>query len=60
MDTILWPLKVAVAWVMVRIRDFLVLIGMGKGPGAAWVLSIVGLTIVMRLLIMPQIGRAHV
>ena len=34
MDTILWPLKVAVAWVMVRIHDFLVLIGMGKGPGA--------------------------
>jgi len=57
MDTILWPLKVAVAWVMVRIHDFLVLIGMGKGPGAAWVLSIVGLTIVMRLLIMPLFVR---
>lgn len=57
MDTILWPLKVAVAWVMVRIHDFLVLIGMSKGPGAAWVLSIVGLTIVMRLLIMPLFVR---
>ena len=57
MDTILWPLKVAVAWVMVRIHDFLVLIGMGKGPGAAWVLSIVGLTILMRLLIMPLFVR---
>jgi len=57
MDTILWPLKVAVAWVMVRIHDVLVLIGMGKGPGAAWVLSIVGLTILMRLLIMPLFVR---
>lgn len=57
MDTILWPLKVAVAWVMVRIHDVLVLIGMSKGPGAAWVLSIVGLTIVMRLLIMPLFVR---
>ena len=57
MDTILWPLKVAVAWVMVRIHDFLVLIGMGKGPGTAWVLSIVGLTILMRLLIMPLFVR---
>ena len=57
MDTILWPLKVAVAWVMVRIHDFLVLIGMSTGPGAAWVLSIVGLTILMRLLIMPLFVR---
>ena len=57
MDTILWPLKVAVAWVMVRIHDVLVLIGMGKGPGTAWVLSIVGLTILMRLLIMPLFVR---
>ncbi|AMD87021.1 preprotein translocase YidC [Actinomyces radicidentis] len=53
MDTILWPLKVAVAWVMVYIHKFLVLIGMPDGSGVAWVLSIVGLTIVVRLLIMP-------
>lgn len=53
MDTILWPLKVAVAWVMVYIHEFLVLIGMPDGSGVAWVLSIVGLTIVVRLLIMP-------
>ena len=53
MDTILWPLKVAVAWVMVYIHKLLVLIGMGDGPGAAWVLSIIGLTIFVRILIMP-------
>lgn len=53
MDTILWPLKVAVAWVMVYIHKALVFIGLPDGPGVAWVLSIVGLTIFVRLLIMP-------
>ena len=53
MDTLLWPLKVAVAWVMVTIHKALVLIGFPEGPGVAWVLSIIGLTIVVRLLIMP-------
>lgn len=53
MDTILWPLKVAVAWVMVYIHKALVLLGLPDGPGVAWVLSIVGLTIVVRIIIMP-------
>ena len=51
MDTLLWPLKVAVAWVMVTIHKALVLVGFPDGPGVAWVLSIIGLTIVVRLLI---------
>ena len=53
MATLLWPLKVAVAWVMVTIHKALVLVGFPDGPGVAWVLSIIGLTIVVRLLIMP-------
>ena len=53
MDTLLWPLKVSVAWVMVTIHKGLVFIGFPDGPGIAWVLSIIGLTIVVRLLIMP-------
>lgn len=53
MDSLLWPLMVAVAWVMVTIHKALVAIGMNDGAGAAWVLSIVGLTIVVRILIMP-------
>ena len=57
MDTILWPLKVAVAWVMVYIHKFLVLIGLSDGPGVAWVLSIIGLTIFVRILIMPLFVR---
>ena len=57
MDTMLWPLKVAVAWVMVYIHKFLVLIGLSDGPGVAWVLSIIGLTIFVRILIMPLFVR---
>ncbi|RAX23528.1 membrane protein insertase YidC [Actinomyces sp. Z5] len=57
MDTILWPLKVAVAWVMVTIHRFLVFIGFSDGPGVAWVISIVGLTMFVRLLIMPLFVR---
>ena len=57
MDTILWPLTVAVAWVMVYIHKFLVLIGLSDGPGVAWVLSIIGLTIFVRILIMPLFVR---
>ena len=53
MDGLLMPLKVAEAWVMVTIHKLLVAIGMSDGPGPAWVLSIVGLTIVVRVLIMP-------
>ncbi|WP_103063222.1 membrane protein insertase YidC [Actinomyces qiguomingii] len=57
MDTILWPLMVAVAWVMVSIHRFLVFIGLPGGPGIAWVLSIIGLTMFVRLLIMPLFVR---
>ena len=53
MDGLLMPLKVAEAWVMVTIHKLLVAIGMSDGPGPAWVLSIVGLTVVVRVLIMP-------
>lgn len=53
MDGLLMPLKVAEAWVMVTIHKLLVAIGMSDGPGPAWVLSIVGLTVAVRALIMP-------
>ncbi|MBF0696581.1 membrane protein insertase YidC [Actinomyces bowdenii] len=57
MDSLLWPLKVVVAWVMVYIHKGLVLLGLPDGPGVAWVLSIIGLTIVVRILIMPLFVR---
>lgn len=52
-DKMLYPFKVAVAWVMVRVHDVLVFFGMGDGAGLAWVLSIVGLTIIVRIVLFP-------
>ena len=52
-DKILHPFAVAVAWVWVKIHDFLVLLGFSSGSGVAWVISIVLLTIIVRILILP-------
>ncbi|TFH71140.1 membrane protein insertase YidC [Cellulomonas sp. HD19AZ1] len=53
MDGLLFPLMVAVAWIMVRFHDLLTWIGLDPASGAAWALSIVGLVIVMRILLIP-------
>lgn len=52
-DKMLYPFKVATAWVMVRVHDVLVFLGMDDGPGPAWVLSIIGLTIIVRIVLIP-------
>ncbi|QPK94144.1 membrane protein insertase YidC [Actinomyces sp. zg-332] len=52
-DTILWPFKIVISWILVGIHDLLLLAGLPKGPGWAWILSIVGLTIVVRILLIP-------
>jgi len=52
-DKLLYPFKVATAWVMVRLHDVFVFLGMDDGSGPAWVLSIIGLTIIVRILIFP-------
>ena len=52
-DTILHPFAWALAWLWVWIHDFLVLVGMSSGSGMAWVLSIVLLTILVRIAIIP-------
>ncbi|OKL48546.1 hypothetical protein BSR29_00130 [Boudabousia liubingyangii] len=52
-DTVLYPLKWIVAWVMVIIHKFLTLIGIPNGPGIGWILSIVLLTVAVRLAIFP-------
>lgn len=53
-DTILFPIKWAVAWILVTVHDGLVLLPwLEPGSGPAWVLSIVGLTLVIRTLIIP-------
>ncbi|MDO5728410.1 MAG: membrane protein insertase YidC [Actinomycetaceae bacterium] len=52
-DKMLYPFKVATAWVMVRVHDVLVFLGMDDGSGPAWVLSIIGLTIIVRIFLIP-------
>jgi membrane protein insertase, YidC/Oxa1 family, C-terminal domain len=53
-DSLLWPLKVAVAWIMVQFHNlFTGVFGMAAESGASWALSIVGLTILMRILLIP-------
>jgi len=53
-DSILWPLKVAVGWTMVQFhRLFTEVFGLADDSGASWALSIVGLVILMRIILIP-------
>jgi YidC/Oxa1 family membrane protein insertase len=52
-DTILWPIMVAVAWIMVQFHAFFTWLGFNEDSGYAWVLSIVGLVIVIRIALIP-------
>ncbi|QCB95061.1 membrane protein insertase YidC [Cellulomonas shaoxiangyii] len=53
MDGLLFPIMVAVAWIMVQFHDLLTAVGLDPASGAAWALSIVGLVIVIRILLIP-------
>ncbi len=53
MGNILYPIEWAVAWIMYLCHKLFVFLGLSDGAGIAWVLSIVGLTIVIRVLLMP-------
>ncbi len=52
-DAMLHPFAWAISYVWVWIHDLLVLLGMSSGSGMAWVLSIVLLTILVRIAIIP-------
>ncbi|MGW6129032.1 membrane protein insertase YidC [Cellulomonas sp. NPDC055163] len=52
-DGLLYPIMVAVAWIMVQFHSLLTNLGLDPASGAAWALSIVGLVIVMRILLIP-------
>ena len=53
MDAVLHPIIVVFAWIWVNIHKLLVLLGMPQGPGFAWVLSIILLTVLIRITILP-------
>src|SRR5215207_2441663 len=50
---ILKPLEIAVAWIMVTFHSLLTSIGLPEASGWTWALSIVGLVIVIRIILIP-------
>lgn len=54
---ILRPIEVVVAWIMVQIHNLLTSLGMPAESGLGWALSIVGLTVVIRILLIPLFVR---
>jgi YidC/Oxa1 family membrane protein insertase len=52
MDSILKPLYIAVSWVIVGIHDLLSPI-FGSSSGVTWSLSIIGLVIIIRIILIP-------
>ncbi len=50
---LLHPIQWVVAWIMVRFHDLFTAIGFDTAGGAAWSLSIVGLVVVIRILLIP-------
>jgi len=57
MDKILYPLEWLVAWLMYFWHGLLTFVGLPEGAGSAWVLSIVGLTITIRVILIPLFVR---
>jgi YidC/Oxa1 family membrane protein insertase len=53
LSTILRPLEYAVAWIMVAWHSVLTTIGLPASSGWTWALSIVGLVIVIRIILIP-------
>lgn len=52
-DTILFPIKWLIAWIMYGVHEGLTFLGFSGGAGPAWVLAIVGLTLIIRGAIWP-------
>ncbi len=57
LDTVLHPLELAVAYIMVGWHSALTTLGMDPRSGWTWALSIVGLVIVVRILLIPLFVR---
>ena len=53
LNTVLYPLEYAVAWIMVHFHSALTTVGLPETSGWTWALSIVGLVIVIRIILIP-------
>lgn len=56
-DTLLYPLQWVVAWILALFHELLVLVGLDPASGLTWVLSIAGLTVVVRGALVPLFVR---
>jgi YidC/Oxa1 family membrane protein insertase len=56
-DGLLKPIMWVVAWIMVQFHTLFSSIGLDPDGGAAWALSIVGLVVVMRIVLIPLFFR---
>lgn len=52
-DTILWPIKWVIEAILVAFHEAFVMVGMNANTGMTWVLSIVGLVLVVRAALIP-------
>ncbi|NAZ81832.1 membrane protein insertase YidC [Kineococcus sp. R8] len=50
---LLYPIQWVVAWIMVRFHDLWTAVGFDAAGGAAWSLSIIGLVVVVRIILIP-------
>ena len=58
LGTILWPLKWVIEAILVAFHSFwTTVVGLGEGDGITWVLSIVGLVLVVRAALIPIFVR---
>ena len=55
--TLLWPIKWVIEAILVFFHEVLTLVGMNADDGLTWVLSIVGLTLVVRSALIPIFVR---
>jgi YidC/Oxa1 family membrane protein insertase len=55
--TILWPIKWVVELILVAFHELFTVMGMDPAAGITWVLSIVGLTVVVRAALIPVFVR---
>jgi YidC/Oxa1 family membrane protein insertase len=53
MSQILYPLEYAVAWIMVTFHQVLTALGLPAESGWTWALSIIGLVVVIRIILIP-------
>jgi YidC/Oxa1 family membrane protein insertase len=56
-DLILWPFKFAIEWLLVTFHSVFTFFGMNPDDGFTWVLSVVGLVVIVRTALIPLFVR---